>query len=176
MQDKNYNALSAEMMGWKLYDTELWEPAKPEQYEDALNNDGYHWEGSGLNYAHNWNPLQDRNQAYQLLKRAEELGLAEEVTCEIRATNSQDIDPYAPSDWKEFYWCLTCPTDTITTACVDVWQAWQAEQKAKAAFSRPPVWEEDFPKPATFSEEVKDKFDRHLDSYHLQQTQEEKQQ
>lgn len=129
---KNYTALAAEMMGWVLYDTEVWRPAKPEQFEYALNNDGYHWEGSGLNYAHNWNPLEDRNQAYMVLKRAEELGLADEVEASIYLTLKY-LNGFAWGDLSvgEINWkILTCPTDIITKACVDVWQAWKAEERA----------------------------------------------
>lgn len=38
------------------------------------------------------------------------------------------------------------------------------------------IWYGQSPKPATFADEAKEKFNQHLDSYHLTQTQEEKQQ
>jgi hypothetical protein len=116
MTTKDYNALAAEMMGYEIFPPEL-----EHDCIVSIADDRKIW----------WFPLHDRNQALMLLKRAEELGLAEDVICKVRAASPHEIDPYAPPDWKDLYWLLSCPTDTITRACVDVWEAWRAGERAK---------------------------------------------
>ena len=123
MQSKDYNALAAEMMGWvvsTLVDT------APE-WHVFENKNGWivqnHLQDDHL-FVVDWNPLEDRNQAYQLLKRAEELGLLDNVIIRIRASFDSPLAFSCPSLW------LTCPTDIITKACVDVWEKWRAENNA----------------------------------------------
>jgi len=151
MTNKDLNTEAAEIvMGWRNVGYVCWVADN----HDTIGTD-------------DWSPTTDRNHAQMVLKRVEELGLDLEALCKMTLTafGSREI------------WCgwklLTLDPALITQACVDVVKEVQAEQKAKVAFSRPPVWEEGFPKPATFADEAKEKFNQHLDSYHLQQAQKE---
>lgn len=111
MLEKNYNALAAEMMGYG------WE-AGLVIFPDGENMEQFFW-----------NPLQDRNQAYQLLKRAEELELAEQAEAFIYLGMKYFKGfGFAESRLWESNWnYLTCPPDIIVKACVDVWEKWRAE-------------------------------------------------
>lgn len=106
MTTKNYNALAAEMMGYG------WE-AGLVIFPDGDNMEQFFW-----------NPLENRNQAYELLKRAEELGLADEVEASIYL-RLKYLKGFAWGDLAigQINWLiLTCPTDIIVMACVDVWE------------------------------------------------------
>lgn len=107
MTTKDYNALSAEMMeyGWE---------AGLVIFPDGDNMEQFFW-----------NPLENRNQAYQLLKRAEELGLAEKVEYQVyQSLKYFKGFGFQDQSLRENNWSfLTCPTDIITMACVDVWEA-----------------------------------------------------
>lgn len=100
MTSKDYNALAADMMGYKRSDILL-----PGEYVHQYA------EGDFMR----WNPLQDRNQAHQLLKRAEELGLAEGVVSKL-------VDLDNPIGFDEIWSILTDGSELIVKACVDVWE------------------------------------------------------
>ena len=92
----------------------------------ALGIMGWDWDEQGeapfiesqthYSWVTNWNPCTDRNHAYEVLKRAEELGMIQFVISKIGDTFNR-IDPYGcPSLW------LTCPPDIITKAVNDVFE------------------------------------------------------
>lgn len=115
---KNYTALAAEMMGYETFPPEM-----EHGLLVAITEEYRMW----------WNPLQDRNQSYELLKRAEELGLADEVEASIYL-RLKYLKGFAWGDLAigQINWLiLTCPTDIIVMACVDVWEAWQAVEGVK---------------------------------------------
>jgi hypothetical protein len=117
VQNKDYNALAAEMMDWTV-STEI-DPKNPDWHVFKNKNGGIitnHLQDDHL-FLPEWNPIQDRNQAYMLLKRVEEFGLWRTLTERLLEDLSFD---YVIRD--RFFWdFLTCPSDIITIACVDVY-------------------------------------------------------
>lgn len=121
MTTKNYNALAAEMMGWTI------ESIAPRH--DIYRDKNGHYVYCPIRLErfrpNNWNPLQDRNQAHQLLKRAEALGILSEVVQHIALGYACEFCAFKAAE------ALLCPSDIITVACVDVWEEWQEEQGTK---------------------------------------------